>query len=402
MVEIWFPYGTSEVPVRIQDERLLDILQPRDIKLQPTLDLEHVITQEAIAQAKNAEQICIVPGCSRKKGMILDMTKLLIASFVNAGISLSKVTLLRTPQSDPIEAPSEVSVIHHSPVKSETTAIHGYSGDFMPTISRVAAESKMIIAIGELTLNHFTGYAGLCDLIFPGLASEASARQELIRNRPMEPHDLHKERLAISSCLRNIHAVGFVLKSDKSVADMVSGSFNETVTRLINVVDHVSTIEARKPAEIVVMSAGGAPLDESLLRAVETFPAGLSVLKRNGVLIVAAECAHGHGGTDFYSWANEHKEARHLESRLRRRFNYYGWKAAYLLRALANHRIYLVSTIPDFYVEHTFGLRAAKTMNGALQSAQRALGADSSVTAIPDASQTIPRIPPETTATVTS
>jgi nickel-dependent lactate racemase len=357
------------------------------------------MTQEAIDLARNAERICIVPGSSRKKSIVLDAIKSLIASFVNAEISLRKVTILGTPQSDPIEVPSEVTVIQHSPTESETTAINGYSGDFRPTISRVAAESKMVIAIGELRLNHFTGYAGLCDLIFPSLASAVSAREELIRNKPMEPHDLQKERLAMASSLRNIYALGFVLKYDMSIADIFLGSFNDTVNRLIGVVDRVSTIEARKTADIVVMSAGGAPLDESLLRAVETFPAGLSVLKRNGALIVAAECAHGHGGTDFYSWSNEHKEARHLESRLRRRFNYYGWKAAYLLRALANHRIYLVSTIPDHYVERAFGLRAAKTMNVALESAQRALGADSSVTAIPDASQTIPRIPLGTTAT---
>lgn len=134
------------------------------------------------------------------------------------------------------------------------------------------------------------------------------------------------------------------------------------------------------------------PFDESLLTAIESFPPGLSVLKRNGALIIAAECSLGHGDTDFYAWTREQREARHLEARLRHRFNYYGWKAAYLSRALNSHRIYLVSTIPDHHIEHTFGLKPAKTMNAAVQSAQRALGSDASISVIPNGSQVIPTI----------
>ncbi len=41
------------------------------------------------------------------------------------------------------------------------------------------------------------------------------------------------------------------------------------------------------------MSAGGTPDDESLLQAIETFPIGIGALKRNGALIIAAECGKG-------------------------------------------------------------------------------------------------------------
>jgi nickel-dependent lactate racemase len=398
MVEIWFPYGASEVPVRVPDENLVDILQPRNnTTSELTINFDQVITEDVVTAAKNAEQICMVIGNSRKKNLISDTTKSLIASFANRGVTLNKITIVQTHQSEPIDGLTDLPIMHHSPIDSPTVTLGGSLVDFTPTISKIAAESKLTIAIGELMLHHFTGYAGLCDLIFPGLTSEKTALEELIRNKPMDPHDLCKERLKVSSLLQNVYALGIVLKSDMSIAKVSLGPFNDTVNSLSEVVNQLASVEASKAADIVVMSAGGSPFDESLLRAVEALPPGLSVLKRNGALIVAAECSRGHGGTDFYAWSNEHKEVRHLESRLRHRFNYYGWKAAYLLRVLTRHRVYLVSAIPDYYVERTFGLRSAKTMNTALESAQRALGADSSITVIPNANQIIPRFPAQTT-----
>jgi len=52
----------------------------------------------------------------------------------------------------------------------------------------------------------------------------------------------------------------------------------------------------------------------------------------------------------------------------------------------------LVSTIPDHYVEDVFGMRAAKTVNSALQTVERSLGSDSKVSIIPDASHATPSL----------
>jgi nickel-dependent lactate racemase len=398
MVEIWFPYGSSEVPLRVPDENLIDILKPQDSKQsQSETNLGQLITEDIVAEAKHTDQICVVIGSSKTRELLVNTTRSLLNTLVGAGVSRSKITILTTPASNSMDELTELQMVQHSPSASPTAICEGFSGDFAPLLNTAIINSEFTIAIGELMPHHLTGYTGLCDLIFPGMASEKSAREELIRNKPMAPRELHTERLAVTSLLRNVYALGYVLNGDLSVADASFGPFNDTIKRLSEVVNDVAKVEAKRAADIVIMSAGGMPLDETLLRAVESFPAGLSILKRNGALIVAAECTLGHGDFDFFDWSNEHKEPRYLEARLRRRFNYYGWKAAYLMRTLANHRIYLVSTIPDHHVEHTFGLRAAKTMNAALQSAQRAMGADASITVIPNASQVIPHLSPGTT-----
>lgn len=188
--------------------------------------------------------------------------------------------------------------------------------------------------------------------------------------------------------------MGVVLDSGKESADVAFGNVREAVSTLQVALNTTLTREIPKLADIVVMSAGGTPDDESLLQAIEMFPTGIGALKRNGALIIAAECRKGHGDTEFYEWTVERKQPHHLEARLRHNFNYDGFKAAYLSRTLGSHRIYLVSTLPDYYVENVFGMRASRTVNAALLTAQRALGAESTISVIPDASRLIPKQQP--------
>ncbi len=273
---------------------------------------------------------------------------------------------------------------------SSTLPIDNFKG-FPLQLNSEFVSADLRIAVGELRPHQFLGYSGLSDVVFPGLASENSVRNHLTDRPGFSALDLRRERFEIASVLGDTLAFGVILNSDRTAAQVVLGSMKDSLLTLEDASNSTFSCHVAKMADIVVMSAGGAPQDESLLQAVETFPAGLAALKKDGALIVAAECGKGHGDTEFYEWCAERKETRYLEARLRRRFNYNGFKAAYLQRALESHRIYLVSTIPDHYVENVFGLKAAQTVNAALHTAQRAIGSDSTISVIPDASRVILR-----------
>ncbi|MEM3522599.1 MAG: lactate racemase domain-containing protein, partial [Candidatus Bathyarchaeia archaeon] len=40
MVEVWLPYGNSEVPVRIKEENLIGIFNPKEAKIVENIQLE--------------------------------------------------------------------------------------------------------------------------------------------------------------------------------------------------------------------------------------------------------------------------------------------------------------------------------------------------------------------------
>jgi nickel-dependent lactate racemase len=182
------------------------------------------------------------------------------------------------------------------------------------------------------------------------------------------------------------------LNAELQACSVVFDTLEGCLASLERIVSEAYVKQITKRADILVMSAGGAPFDSTLDRSVETFPVGLNALKRDGVLIVAAECGQGHGGRQFYDWSTEHKEPRYLESRLRHRFSYDGFKASFLGRTLQNHRVYLVSTIPDHYVENVFDMKPAPTVNAALQSAQRTHGSQSTISVVPNACRVTTRL----------
>ncbi len=397
LVEIWLPYGSSEIPARIPEERLVDIIRPHKTNQIQNLQEEVKRLVEANLEmrekATKAGKICIALGASSNTQALWDSATSLAQALVDAGVSPTSFTMLCTPDSGKYDATNfpDIKLDYHDPASSATSSIDGFESDFSPVVNTAFMGADLKVVVGELKPHHFFGCAGISDVIFPGLGSAASAQAQLSNRKGLGVADIMKERLRITNAVEDVYALGYVLNAELAPAKVSLGNMNSCMKELKPTLDDVCSWEIKKFADIAVISAGGMPKDESLLRAVEAFPSGLGILKRDGAMIVAAECTGGHGGGDFYGWCTERKEPRHLEARLRHNFNYEGFKAAFLMRALENHRIYLVSTVPDHYVENVFGMRAAQTVNAALQTLQRSLGSDSTISVIPDASRVIPK-----------
>lgn len=393
-MEIWLPYGRSEIPVRVPEERLVDVLKPDNAV--PVPDPAAKATEllkscePFLNKAHDASRACIVLGSCGNAQMTLALAKAVLQFISN---SQSSTTILCTEESIELDSAAVYGyrLVRHTS-QSQTAECPPLHDRFTPQVNAEFANADLRVLIGELRPHQFLGYAGLCDLVFPYLGSDTSIRAHLAGGPASNPIDLHKERLEIASSFDNIFALGLVLEPELRASAVVFGTVQNTLASLEPIVSNSYSRDLTKRADILVMSAGGVPFDATLDRAVESFPVGLNALKRDGALIVAAECGQGHGGREFYEWCSEHKEPRYLESRLRHHFSYDGFKASFLGRALQSHRVYLVSTIPDHYVQNVFGMKSASTVNAALQSAQRVLGSESTISIIPNACRVAPKL----------
>jgi nickel-dependent lactate racemase len=395
LVEVWLPYGLSEIPVRVPEERLIDIFRTRSAGASPdalsearklTESNEHLQTL-----AKKAKRVCIVLGQCGNLGLASDLVKILRQTIT--GNPQATITILCAREVVELEQtlPPETRIVRHYPATSATLPLDNFKGEITPELNSEFLAADLKIIVGEYKPHPFLTSSGLCDIVFPGVASQNSIKSHLANRKGLSAVDLHKERLEVVNSTGDVIALGVILDSDKTAIYVALGCVVDCLTALEDASQRLLSRDVAKTADIVVMGVGGAPQDESLVQAVETFPVGVTAIKRNGVLIIASECSKGHGGTEFYDWCAEKKEPHHLEARLRHHFNYNGYKAAFLRRLLDSHRVYLVSTLPDYYVENVFGMRAARTVNAALQTVQRTLGSDSTISVIPDASRIILR-----------
>lgn len=383
--------------MRVAEENLLGILNPKtiDTPLDVGKEAKRILDLSSFQDvARKAQRVCIALGNSANATLLSDLTKRLVEELVANGVSSSSITLLCTSDLTdvPLNELNSLQVLRHDPHQSGTSPVDQFHGEFQPMVNSLFVDADLRITIAEAKPHQLLGFSGLSDVIFPGLASNESIRNHLTNRKQKTAPNLLSERIEIANSLQNTFALGFVLGMDHSPARIAFGPVSNCISELRQAIQEMSSTTVRKASDIVIMSPGGNPTDKLLSSAVETFPAGLDVLKREGIMIVAAECGGGHGGGEFFGWCAERKEPRYLESRLRHALNYDGLKAALLRRATEAHRIYLVSTIPDHHVMKVFGMHPAKTLNSAMHLAEHALGSDSSAIVIPDASSVIPKL----------
>jgi nickel-dependent lactate racemase len=393
VVEIWLPYGSTEIPARIPEERLAEVLKPNkgDNISDPAVEAKRLIDSSPgfLDAVRDARRVCVVLGPTSKGEVTRTVAQSLVQSLITAGVPPSSITVLRTEDAEELDLGlADVRIVAHSSLSSSMVSVSDSRLELPLSLNSIFVQADFRVLLGELKPHYFLGYSGLSDIVFPGLASNDSAKSQLSSRKAVTVSDLHKERVEVAKSFRNTYALGFVLDADMAPAKISLGNLQTCLEDLETTVQTVSMRRVGRPA-VVVMSPGGQPTDRSLVSAVETLPVALTALKREGALIIAAECPLGHGNTDFYKWCAEHKEPRYLEARLRHSFNYQGLKAVFLIRALENHRIYLVSTIPSHYVQNVFGMRAATTINSALHTIQHSMGSDFTISVIPDASRII-------------
>ena len=116
------------------------------------------------------------------------------------------------------------------------------------------------------------------------------------------------------------------------------------------------------------------------------------MVKRNGVVILVAECPEGHGNQVFYDWMMRFGELKAVEREIKRNFVLGGHKAYYLLKALQNHTIILVSSLPDYYAANVFKLKTARAVNDAFTEALKSAGSQAKVWVIPYGNFTLPEV----------
>jgi nickel-dependent lactate racemase len=110
------------------------------------------------------------------------------------------------------------------------------------------------------------------------------------------------------------------------------------------------------------------------------------------VIVLVAECPEGHGNQAFYDWMVKFSDVKAVEKEIKRNFVLGGHKAYYLLKALQNHQIILVSSMPDYYATSIFKVKTARAVNDALDEAFKVAGKSAKVWAMPFGNFTLPKV----------
>ena len=416
MVDVWLPYGKSDVCVRIPARNLLGSIEPKQVSAatDANAEIERALTEpigskrlNEIAQPKG--KIAIVVDDFTRSTPSHIMLPPVLAELNNAGVEDENITIIFGSGTHRAVKPEEAERILGLEVTDRVKTIsHDCNArDLVPVgktrhgtnvlVNPVFAEADVKVLVGDVNLHYYAGYGGGRKSVMPAISCkdtishnhamllDANARTGVLENNPVHEDMTEAARLAKVDFILNV-----VTNSKGEIVKAFAGDLEQAFLEATKLVDEMYRVPVERRADIVVASPGGYPADIDLYQAYKALDNALEVVKRGGTIILVAECPEGHGNQVFYDWMTRLGELKKVEREIKRHFELGGHKAYYLLKALKNHKIVLVSSLPDYYANSVFKLKTARAVNDALRETLKTAGSQAKIWVIPQGNYTLP------------
>jgi len=419
-LDVWLPYGRTEVCVRIPARNLLGVISPKEMAgaPNPTAEIEKALhepigTPRLSEIAKPGDRVAIVVDDKTRAAPSHLMVPPILRELERAGVREEDVTIIFACGGHDVVTREEmgrlvgeeiirrVNAISHD-CRAEDQVYLGTTRFGTPVyVNRTFAEADVKILTGDVELHYFAGYGGGRKSVLPGVSAketiernhrmilQPNARAGVLEGNPVHEDMMEAARLAGVDFILNV-----VMNSRREVVRAFAGDLEKAFYEGVRLVDEMYKVPIHRRADIVVVSAGGYPFDINLYQAYKGIDAALNAVKRNGIIILTAECPEGYGNQTFYEWMSRFKGVKELERQIKRKLAMGGHKAYFLRRALKRATIYLVSVMPDYYAVNVFGFRTAKAVNDAFNEALSQAGRNAKVWVIPHGHSTLPVLTP--------
>jgi len=421
MVELWLPYGNTEVSVRIPDGSMLGSILPTDFE--KTSEVQDQIL-EALRKPKEGKRLEQILDRRDKVTLVLEDPKdvlpieILLAPVLSelesSGIREENVSVLvswtgrGSPDTSKIgrriqeQVGEKIEVFFHEPATSPVVQLETTVSDTNIEINKIYVESDTRIVLGEVRFDNLTGYTGLGTAIVPGLASPRTIHEILslalkggCGRGIVEKNPVSRDIVEASGIAGVDFLLTAVLDQKTEVAGVFGGTPKNSFSEARRLVDQIWKRPIEGLADIVVVSAGGGIFDSHFHGAVDSIDAVQSVIQGKGAIILVAECKEGPGSKDLQRYAREYRRSEEMRRAIKRKITLAAYRSLRLKEALEQHQITLVSAMPDFYSRKVFGLRTAKTVNAAVTSTLRREGGESKILVVPQGTSTMPFQPTE-------
>lgn len=266
-------------------------------------------------------------------------------------------------------------------------------------INKVAANADLLISEGFIEPHFFAGMSGGRKSVLPGIASKvtvlANHCSEFInspkaRTGILQGNPIHEDMLYAAKAAKLAFICNVVIDADKKVIAAFAGDREKAHYAGADFEMKLAGVKP-VPADIVITTNGGYPLDQNIYQSVKGMTAAEATCKEGGVIIDVSSCSDGHGGEDFY---NNLKNAKSVQkamdeilARGRNETVFDQWEAQILMRMLLKFTIIMVTEAPQQMVEDMH-MKYAASVEDALAMAKEVLAkkgiTDPKITVIPD------------------
>jgi nickel-dependent lactate racemase len=419
MVDVWLPYGKTEVCVRIPTQNFLGSIEPKektgvsDARAEIERALKEPVGSKRLSEiVKPEHKVAIVVDDATRPAPSHLMVPPVLDELNMAGVKNENITIIfgcgthgAVKNDDAVRLLGEavlnrVKAISHDCnaqdlVYAGTTQKHGTK----VYLNRIFAEADVKILTGDVCFHYYAGYGGGRKSVLPGVSGEETIKHNhamildpKAKTGVLEDNPVHEDMVEAAKLAKVDFILNVVTNSKGEVVKAFAGDLEQAFSEGVKVVDEMYRIPVDRKADIVVVSPGGYPADVNLFQAYKGVDNALEVVKRGGIIVLLAECSQGHGNQVFYDWMVKFGDIKAVEREIKRNFVLGGHKAYYLLKALQNHQIFLVSQMPDYYGKNIFKLKTARAVNDALNEAFKVASKNAKVWVMPFGNFSLPEV----------
>lgn len=416
-MKVKLPYHKTFLDVDIPDDNLLGVLNSRANKYKTTLSQKEIVKKaldnpigspKLDELVKDKKDVVIITSDHTRPVPSKITMPILLNTIRRANPNIDIKILIATGFHRPTTKEEMIDKFGEEIVKNETIINHissdksqlKYVGT-LPSkgklfLNKIACEADLLIAEGFIEPHFFAGFSGGRKSVLPGIAGATSVMENhcakfiaspYSRTGNLENNPIHKDMLYAAKIANLAFILNVVIDKDKKIINAFSGDSILAHEKGCSFVRNISSVNAM-PADIVISTNGGYPLDQNIYQSVKGMTAAEATCKEKGVIIMVAACNDGHGGVSFYNNLKNAKSPREILNRLAKvpphKTAPDQWEFQILARILDKHKVIFVTDMCDPKMIENCHMTHSYTVEDALEKAFKLKGKNAKITVISD------------------
>lgn len=418
-------YGKTGLEVEMPDANVVGVLELTPAP--PIADADAAIRAALAAPRETRPLTEIARGRTNACIVVCDITRPVPNSLIlppildalsDAGIAREQVTILiatgthrpnEGAELETILGPEiarECRVVNHVCTDRPAHRYFGVTDAGTPVwLNRVYCDAGVKITVGLIEPHFMAGYSGGRKLVMPGIAgletvqawhSPRFLEHPNATNGVVAGNPVHEENTRIARLCPPDMIVDVTLDGAKRITGVFAGAMETAWAAGVAFVRQQVAATVPAPADIVVTSSAGYPLDLTFYQTVKGMVGALPIVKPGGDIIIASSCVEGIGGPDFTRLLQEASDLEELMTRMQSPGWEYvpdQWQVEELARAVRQNTVRLVCEGIAPEVAARLFVSPAVSVEAALAAARQKHGGNATIAVIPSGPYVIAQLP---------
>ncbi len=364
-------YGRGEIAVELPGSARVDVLEKRPVP--PLADAEAELRAALAAPIAAPPLRDLARGRRSAVIVVSDRTRPvpnarllppLLDALCAGGLPIGAVTILVATGLHRPCTPAELAevlgpelarslrVVQHDAHDAGSHVDLGRTSGGLPIrIDRRFVEADLRIVTGLVEPHLMAGYSGGRKAVCPGLAAVETVRiahgATMLEGRIgpglVAGNPLHAQLLEVVRRVGVHFCVNVALDRERRIAAIHCGDVERSHACAMEFVAAESLVSLEEPADLVVTSGGGDPLDATFYQSLKGVSTASGIVKPGGAILLCAALAEGIGSASFEAMLRETPSVEAFERRLadESRFAVDQWMIQHLCQASRRARVLL-------------------------------------------------------------